>query len=377
MTFRDVYEKYWCPISPDIKPPQKNSNLVNNFDKLLSGWRYYFITISLISITLLSSYRIHFISIGLILIVSLSIHWLWGWAELPFLGSSVPMMAGGFVVSSLTTRIIYLIAEIQGLELLPWSGTAWIENSEINAAIATEWLGGSPWISIVSIFMSIVASFIVGGFAGWLIVRPGLGRDKVYVAIISYVLVDAVSWIITGIGVSDSIVFLPDVFVFAGDNGIYLLSCIILMFVFIGLFGYDRLRNSRFGLDVRTNPDIRVLGRAVFLGCGSMGIAGCLLVFYYTYLHQGNFVGLMWYWPLIVFLIAGSNSGTGLLIGVLVLTILQYLIRESQVILRGWFFFPSAYAFQIETALVILLACFYYLKRVQTKKPDPFKEAIK
>ncbi len=376
MTFREVVEKYWCPISPDIKAPQKDNGLVNIFDNLLTGWRYYFITLALLSLSLLSSFRIYFISFGLLLIVSLSIHWLWGWAELPFLGSSLPMVAGSFVVNSLTTRFIYLLAGLSGVDLLTWSGVGWYENSEINAAIASEWLSVSPLTCIAIILVSLCLAFIVGGFAGWLIVRPGLGRGKVFVAIISYVLVDAGFAFLTGLGGGYDVVFIPDLFVFAGENGLLALSFIVLAVVFIGLYGYNQLRGSRFGLDVKSKADVSVLGRAVFLGCGLIGVAGCLLSIYYEYMFQGNFLGIMWgYWPLLVFLIAGSRGGSRLFLGVFVLMALQYLIRESQVFLLSYLFFPVAYMFQLETGLVILLACFYYLKKVQTQKNDSFREA--
>ena len=376
MTFRDVFEKYWCPISPDIKPPQKDNGLVNIFDNLLTGWRYYFITLALLSLSLLSSFRIYFVSFGLLLIVSLSIHWLWGWAELPFLGSNLPMVAGSFVVNSLTTRFIYLLAGLSGVDLLAWSGVGWYENSEINAAIASEWLSISPLTCIAIILVSLCFAFIVGGFAGWLIVRPGLGRGKVFVAIISYVLVDAGFAFLTGLGGGYDVVFIPDLFVFAGENGLLALSFIVLAVVFIGLYGYNQLRGSRFGLDVKSKADVSVLGRAVFLGCGLIGVAGCLLSIYHEYMYQGNFLGIMWgYWPLLVFLIAGSRGGSRLFLGVFVLMALQYLIRESQVFLRSYLFFPVAYMFQLETGLVILLSCFYYLKKVQTQKNDSFREA--
>jgi len=364
MTFRDVFEKYWCPIAPDIKPPQKNSSLVNIFDNLLTGWRYYFITLALLSLSLLSSFRIYFISFGLLLIVSLSIHWLWGWAELPFLGSSLPMVTGSFVVNSLTTRFIYFLARLSGIDLLPWGGVGWYENSEINAAIASEWLSISPLICMAIILVSLCLAFIVGGFAGWLIIRPGLGRDKTIVAIISYVLVDAGFLFLTRLGGGYDVVFLPDIFVFAGENRSLTLSGIVLVVVFIGLLGYNRLRDSRFGLDIRSNANVSVLSRAAFLGCGLIGVAGCLLSLYYEYLFQGNFLGAMWgYWPLLVFLIAGSKGGSRLFLGVFVLMVLQYLMRESQVFLRSYLFFPTAYMFQLETGLVLLLACFYYLKK--------------
>ena len=55
MNIRAFFEKYfdWCPMSE--MPPQKTNGLFNIFDDFLSGWRNYFITISILSIILASS----------------------------------------------------------------------------------------------------------------------------------------------------------------------------------------------------------------------------------------------------------------------------------------------------------------------------------
>jgi len=378
-SFRDLYEKYWCPISPDIEPPPKNSAIVNIFENLVSGWRYYFIIISILSITLISSSRTYFVSFGLLLIVSLSIHWLWGWAELPFLGTSLPLMAGGFVVSSITTRLIYLLAGFSGVELLTWGGVGWVENSEINSVLADEWLIRAPLTCIGLIILSLLIAFFVGGFSGWLITSLGLKSGIAFVAIISYVLEDAGSWFalhIIELSGGYTGVYVPDLFVFAGENGLLALSVIMVFIVFVGLLGYNRLRGSSFGLDVKTKRDTSTLNRAIFLGCGLIGVAGCLLSFYLGFVVQANFYGSIWgSWPLLVFLVAGPDGGLGLVLGVCLLMILEHLISWNRLFLSSYFFFPVAYAFQIETAIVILIACFYYLKRAQTKKQDPLKEA--
>ena len=380
MTFRDVYERYWCPISPDIKPPPKNSAIVNILENLVSGWRYYFIIISIISITLISSAHSYFVSYGLLLIVSLSIHWLWGWAGVPFLGTSLPLMAGGFVVSSITTRLVFLLAGFSGVELLSWSGVGWVENSEINSLITDEWLISSPLTCIGLILLSLVIAFIVGGFSGWLITSLGLKSGIVFVAIISYVLEDAGSWFalhIIELSGGYTGVYVPDLFVFAGEHGLLVLSGIMLFIVFVGLLGYNRLRGSSFGFDVKTKRDTSTLSLAIFLGCGLIGLAGCLLSFYLGFVVQANFYGSIWgLWPLLVFLVAGPDGGLGLVFGVCFLMILERLITWNRVFLTSYFFFPVTYVFQIETAIVILLACFYYLKTRQGKQPMPLMEEL-
>ncbi len=56
MNIRAFFDKYlgWCPMSPDLSPPQKDG-VTNFLDDFLAGWRNYFITISLLSIILASS----------------------------------------------------------------------------------------------------------------------------------------------------------------------------------------------------------------------------------------------------------------------------------------------------------------------------------
>ncbi|MCW4014524.1 MAG: hypothetical protein NWF07_16260, partial [Candidatus Bathyarchaeota archaeon] len=154
--FRDVYERYWCPIPPGVESPPRKNSMMAVFDNLMTGWRYYFITLSILSIALFSGSPTFFVSYGLFLIVSLSIHWLWGWAKIPFLGTSVPLMAGGLVISSITTRLVYYLAYISGIDMLSWSGSDWVGNSEINASLASEWLAGNLLTSIGLVLLSLL-----------------------------------------------------------------------------------------------------------------------------------------------------------------------------------------------------------------------------
>lgn len=372
--FRDVYERYWCPIPPGVEPPPRKNRMMAVFDTFISGWRYYFITLSILSIVVLLGSPTFFVSYGLFLIVSLSIHWLWGWAEIPFLGASLPLMAGGLVISSITTRLVYYLAYISGIDMLSWSGSGWVENSEINASLASEWLTGNPLMSIGLVILSLFIAFSIGGFIGWLTVRPALGKSTALIAIISYNLLDAGSWLalrMNQLGGGYNGVYVPDLFSFAGENGLNLLTFFVLFVIFVGLFGYDRLRGSSFGLDVKNKTDVAVQSQAVFLGCGLIGVAGCLLSIYYGFVVQAYFYGISWMlYPLLVLLVAGSSGGSGLVVGVLVLMGFQYLLSISRPLSTQFIFFPVAYLHNIELGLLIIFACFYLAKHSQSNESE-------
>jgi ABC-type branched-subunit amino acid transport system permease subunit len=347
--------------------PKKNG-VIAVFDSVISGWKYYFLALSILSMAVLLGSPDFFLSYGLFLIVSLSIHWLWGWAEIPFLGTSVPLMAGGFVISSITARLAYFLARSSGMAIQPWGGAGWLENSEINASLAGEWLASNPAVSIGLVVLSLLVAFAVGGITGWITVRPGLGKSDAMVAIISYSLLSAGSWLalrITQIGGGYNGVYIPDLFLFAGEYRLTALIMLVLFIIFIGLFGYDQLRGSSFGLDVKNKTDERVQSQAVFLGCGLIGVAGCLLSIYYGFVIQANFYGANWkLYPLLILLVAGSSGGFGLVLGVLLLMGFQYMFRLCLPYFSN-LFFPVAYLHNIELGLLIIFACFYLVKRNQ------------
>jgi ABC-type branched-subunit amino acid transport system permease subunit len=163
-----------------------------------------------------------------------------------------------------------------------------------------------------------------------------------------------------------AVIQVPDLFIFAGENESYVFIGLLIFIIFIGLLGYDRLRGSSFGLDVKNKTNVLVQSRAVFLGCGLIGVAGSLLAIYYCFVIQASYFGINWtVWPLLILLVAGSSGGVGLFFGVLLLMGFQYLLILSREYFTQIIFFPIAMLNQAEIGLLILLSCFYFVKRTK------------
>ena len=63
----------------------------------------------------LADFMVHF---GLLLVVALGLNWVWGWAGLPFLGSSAPMLAGGFTSDSGLVLGVFLVHGLRYMLIL-------------------------------------------------------------------------------------------------------------------------------------------------------------------------------------------------------------------------------------------------------------------
>jgi len=321
----------------------------------------------------LVDFWVHF---GLLLVVALGMNWVWGWAGLPFLGSSVPVLVGGFTVSAVTCRVVYLLASAAGVGLLPWGGEGWVYNSEFNSGLAEQWLGGKPLLCAALIFSSLVLSFLLGGAAGWLVARPGLGRDAIFVGIASYTLSNLaaligreVKWFSGG----TNGVFVPELLVFAGGAGASVLLGLVLLVSALVLLSFRWVKASPFGRKVaavRDNPltasslgksVVAVRGWALFLGSGAMGVAGCLYSLNRGFVVQANFGAGFWtMWPLLMVLVGGFTGDAGVVLGVLLVQGLRYLLILNKLIISEHLFFPLAYLENLELgALMIVFLTLY------------------
>jgi len=316
----------------------------------------------------LVDFLIHF---GLLLVVALGMNWVWGWAGLPFLGSSVPVLVGGFTVSAITSRLVYFLASATGAGLLPWSGEGWMYNSEFNAGLAEQWLGGRPLLSVALILLSLVLSFFLGGAAGWLVARPGLGRGPVYVGIASYALSNLaallgreVTWFMGG----TYGIFTPSLVAFTGGAAAHVLLGLVLLVSALVLLLFRWVKASPFGrrvAAVRDNPTaasslglsvVAVRGWAVFLGAGAIGVAGCLFTLHRYYAFQADYGVVFWtMWPLLMVLVGGFTSDAGLVLGVLLVHGLRYLLILNRLVVGENLFFPLAYLESLELGALMIV----------------------
>jgi len=316
----------------------------------------------------LADFLVHF---GLLLVVALGMNWVWGWAGLPFLGPSVSVLVGGFTVSTVTSRLIYFLASAAGVGLLPWDGEGWVYNSEFNAGLAEQWLGGRSILSVTLILLSLALSFLLGGAAGWLVARPGLGRDLIYVGIGSYALSSIaallgreVAWFMGGtMGV-----FVPDLLAFAGGAVTYVFVGLVLVISGLVYLSFRRAKASPFGRTVAAVRDspmaasslglsvVAVRGWALFIGSGAIGVAGCLYAIHNGFAVQANYGLVFWtMWPLLIVLVGGFTGDAGVALGALLVQGLRYLLILNKLVVSETLFFPLAYLESLELGALLIV----------------------
>jgi branched-chain amino acid transport system permease protein len=308
---------------------------------------------------------------GLLLVVALAMNWVWGWAGLPFLGPSVSVLVGGFTLSAVTSRLIYFLASAAGAGLLPWDGEGWMYNSEFNAGLAEQWLGGRPLLSVALILLSLVLSFLLGGVAGWLVARPGLGRGPIYVGIASYALSNLAALLgreVTWFAGGTMGVFVPDLLAFAGGAVTHIFLVLVLLISGLVYLSFKWAKVSPFGRTVaaiRDNPvtasslglnAVAVRGRALFIGSGAIGVAGCLYAIHNSFAVQANYGSVFWtMWPLLMLLVGGFTGDAGVALGVLLVQGLRYLFILNKLIIVERLFFPLACLENLELGALMIV----------------------
>jgi len=298
------------------------------------SWQTRFIVNSLIYYALFS-------------IVALSLSFMYGRAGVPFLGCSVPVLAGGLMVSAVTTRLAFAAAGAAGVELLPYlSENDWVYNSEENVALVDEFLGQRPLLCVALVVFTLAASMCGGAAAGWLVSKPALGM-------------------LSGGTMG---VFVPDLLAFSGVEKSYVvlgLSMLALLGVFLILRTVKRSPFGRLMVAVRDDPvaaaslgkDVAsVRSRVVAVACGLMALAGALVAFYFTFVVQANYHNALWNnWPLLMVVVGGSGSDAGALLGVALVDGLRRLIILNKAALTDAIFFPIAYLEQLIYSVLMLV----------------------
>ena len=324
-----------------------------------SSWQTRFIVDSLVYYALFS-------------IVALSLSFMYGRAGVPFLGCSVPVLAGGLVVSAVTTRLAFAAAGAAGVELLPYlSENDWVYNSEENVALVDEFLSHRPLLCVALVVFTLAASICVGAVAGWLVSKPALGMDPRYLMIVTFTLPNLAAWVgihVVPLSGGTTGVFVPDLLAFSGVDKSYAvlgLSMLALLDVFLILRAVKRSPFGRLMVAVGDDPvaaaslgkDVAsVRGRVVFVACGLMALVGALVAFYFTFVIQANYHNALWNnWPLLMVVVGGSGSDVGALLGVALVDGLRRLIILNKAALTDAIFFPIAYVEQLIYSVLMLV----------------------
>ncbi len=308
--------------------------------------------------------------------MALSLGFMYRRAGVPFLGSSVPFMAGGYTVSAVSARLAFAAARAAGVELLPYaSESGWVYNNEQNVALANEFLASRPLLCLGFIFFTLAASFVFGAALGWLITKPAIRLGPVYIMIATLTLTDLAGFIgrvlvpLSGGGLG---VYVPDFLAFYSGETSFVVLALVLLTLLCVFLALRAVEGSPFGLLARAVRDdelaaaslgkdvVRVRETAVMIGSGFMALAGVLYSFYFLFVAPCSFSTPYWvFWPLLV-IIVGGGGVAGTLLGVAAVEALRRAIMAYRHHVIEAIFFPVAYL--EATLLSVLMIVFLFLR---------------
>src|SRR4030043_614196 len=112
---------------------------------------------------------------GLLVIVAMALNFQYGNAGIPNMGCAVQVIMGGFTVSALTTRLIFILVEGAGVGLRTWATDFdWVYNNFFNVDLTNKYLATKPILGISMLLFSLAVSMVLGAVMGWLIALPAI-----------------------------------------------------------------------------------------------------------------------------------------------------------------------------------------------------------
>ena len=130
---------------------------------------------------------------GLFVIVAMALNFQYGNAGVPNMGCAVQVITGGFTVSAITTRLVFMLVQSAGVQLKPFqTDFDWVYNNQYNVAVMT-----NPYIRSHAVFgfsmllFSIATALVLGAVMGWLIALPAIRLRSTYLMITLITMADA------------------------------------------------------------------------------------------------------------------------------------------------------------------------------------------
>ena len=306
--------------------------------------------------------------------MALSLGFMYRRAGVPFLGCSVPVMAGGLTVSAVATHLAFAASGAAGVELLPYaSDSDWVYNNEQNMGLVNEFLGSRPLLCLGFVAFILTASVALGAASGWLISKPAIRLGPIYLMIATLTLTDLAAFlgrVVIPLSGGTLGVYVPDFLAFYRGGKSFAVLALVLL-TELGVFMTLRsVEGSPLGVLLEAVRDDEVaaasLGKdvvketAVMIGSGLMALSGALLSFYRLFVIECNFSNPHWsLWPLLMIIIGGGD-GAGTLLGVAAVEALRRAIILYKGRILEVIFFPIAY--HEVTLLSMLMLVFLFLR---------------
>jgi hypothetical protein len=283
-----------------------------------------------------------------------------GYRRLLYLAFSVPVLIGGLTASGLTTRLTYILAEMNKVTLLPWTSVDdWVENSRVNAELVSNFMRHNPLSGISIFLLCLVLAFILAGLLTWVSAKPALKLPPEYLAIYSYTLPSFVAFLslqFVSLGGGYTGVYIPDVFAFvtSGKEALFLVISALAALLATLLNGSKLTcyaEEKSLGID----------GFVLFIGGGVIGAIGFLYSLRYLFVVQANYTQNYWgWWPLLMIVLADFKLGKKLLVSVFGVQLMRAVIVYMRTLIVEFIFFPVAYLEQVLLGILLIIGLIVY-----------------
>jgi branched-chain amino acid transport system permease protein len=313
---------------------------------------------------------------GLFVIVAMALNFQYGNAGIPNMGCAVQVIAGGFTVSALTTRLLFMMVESGGVELLDWaSDFDWTYNNPANVKLANEYLSTNSTFGWSMLLFSLAMSLILGAVIGWIIALPAIRLRATYLMIVLITMADAAQIFgrnIPAISGGTLGMFIPNIFSwYAGDRTV-LTAVITLLIGLLSFFVFRTMLNSPYGRLMRAIREneitvgsvgknvIGIRRNILMFASGVTALSGTLLAFYFSFVVEANYQRAFWtYWPWLMLILGGPGNNAGTFLGCALIVAMRRVIIVNKWFLQSIFFFPISYFESVLLGVLMILVIMF------------------
>lgn len=314
---------------------------------------------------------------GLFVIVAMALNFQYGNAGVPNMGCAVQVIVGGFTVSAITTRLIFVLVKQAGVQLLPYaSDYDWVYNNQINVSVLTNgYLKTHAFLGITMLLFSLAVALALGSVIGWLIAVPAIRLRATYLMITLITMADASQIIgrnIVGISGGTLGMFVPNVFAWYPGDRTVLMAVITLALGLVAFFIFRTMLNSPYGRMMRAIRENEVtvgsVGKNVtgirrnilMFASGITALSGVMLAFYFSYVVEANYQRAFWtYWPWLMLILGGPGNNAGTFLGCALIVAMRRVIIVQKWFFDKIFFFPIAFFESILLGTLLLVVMIF------------------
>jgi branched-chain amino acid transport system permease protein len=309
---------------------------------------------------------------GAFVIVAMALNFQYGNAGVPNMGCAVQVIAGGFTVSAITTRVTFMIVKAAGVALKPYNTDyTWVYNNQYNVAVMTNpFISTHTMLGISLLLFSLAISLVIGAAVGYIISLPAIRLRSTYLMITLITMADASQIIgrnIPAITGGTLGIYPPNVLAwYLGNRGI-VMAVITLFLGLIAFFVFRTMLNSPYGRLMRAirendgtvdsiGKNVAGIRRNILMFASAVtALTGAMWAFYNSYVVDSLYTRADWtYWPWLMLILGGPGNNAGTFLGAALVIGLRRAIIVSKWTIEKFLFFPVSYAENIILGVLLI-----------------------